>query len=128
MASAEFEPANLGTKGQHATSRPLKPSITTVTKNNSTALAEIALPRTSKALKRLTHLISICIPLLAPVVLWRGFRKCPNRTQRLSLSRKWMFRRKSGTQGAKVTEAEYNDIMSSILWTPHQTLGLSNKG
>jgi hypothetical protein len=34
-----------------------------------------------------------------------------------------MFRRKSGTQGAKVTEAEYNDIMMSfILWTPHQTL------
>ena len=24
-ASAEFEPANLGTKGQHATSRPPKP-------------------------------------------------------------------------------------------------------
>jgi hypothetical protein len=25
MASARFEPANLGTKGQHATSRPPKP-------------------------------------------------------------------------------------------------------
>ena len=25
MASAGFEPANLGTKGQHATSRPPKP-------------------------------------------------------------------------------------------------------
>jgi len=25
FASAEFEPANLGTKGQHATSRPPKP-------------------------------------------------------------------------------------------------------
>jgi hypothetical protein len=27
MASAGFEPANLGTKGQHATSRPRKPLI-----------------------------------------------------------------------------------------------------
>ena len=27
-ASAGFEPANLGTKGQHATSRPLKPLVT----------------------------------------------------------------------------------------------------
>ena len=26
-ASAGFEPANLGTKGQHATSRPLKPQV-----------------------------------------------------------------------------------------------------
>jgi hypothetical protein len=31
MASAGFEPANLGTKGQHATSRPLKP----LTNNNN---------------------------------------------------------------------------------------------
>ena len=30
-ASARFEPANLGTKGQHATSRPLKPLYTSVT-------------------------------------------------------------------------------------------------
>jgi len=27
MASAGFEPANLGTKGQHATLRPLKPVL-----------------------------------------------------------------------------------------------------
>jgi len=27
MASAGFEPTNLGTKGQHATSRPLKPIV-----------------------------------------------------------------------------------------------------
>ena len=27
MASAGFEPANLGTKGQHATSRPTKPLL-----------------------------------------------------------------------------------------------------
>jgi len=40
-----------------------------------------------------------------------------------------MSRRKPGTQGAKVTEAEYNGIMMSfILWTPHQTqLGWSNQ-
>jgi len=31
-----------------------------------------------------------------------------------------MFRRKPGTQGAKVKEAGYDDIMISfILWTPH---------
>jgi hypothetical protein len=33
MASAGFEPANLGTKGQHATPRPPKPPATVVTNN-----------------------------------------------------------------------------------------------
>ena len=32
IASAGFEPANLGTKGQHATSRPPKPLMYTDTK------------------------------------------------------------------------------------------------
>jgi hypothetical protein len=31
-ASAEFEPANLGTKGQHATLRPPKPHIVSMVK------------------------------------------------------------------------------------------------
>ena len=35
-ASAGFEPANLGTKGQHATSRPLKPLKITVLQNATT--------------------------------------------------------------------------------------------
>jgi len=34
-ASAGFEPADLGTKGQHATSRPPKPYVTQYNNNNN---------------------------------------------------------------------------------------------
>ena len=43
MASAGFEPANLGTKGQHATSRPPKP-LNTGLHSQYLASAEMGAP------------------------------------------------------------------------------------
>ena len=41
-ASAGFEPANLGTKGQHATSRPQKPDVRIKTASNCIATNLVA--------------------------------------------------------------------------------------
>jgi hypothetical protein len=72
-ALAGFEPANLGTKGQHATSRPSKPLESTLTK--------VVPPQTGLSHCFVTILIPICsvakfMVVLSPVfVLYETFAR-----------------------------------------------------
>jgi hypothetical protein len=73
MASARFEPANLGTKGQHATPRPLKPL-------DSKELGDGSMLHVpSPGLAKLRHVafaaVPIFISLAQPLSIYRGCQK-----------------------------------------------------